>query len=144
MLWVAFQEHRVLHGRHAKNWKQAKDEGYCQVVMIQLWRGLGPEGTSLFSTPYLGSISSGDDGGGGGSRRGRRPRILWIWMHKEDGACSVDDDTAELQERWRRWWVVVGLENWPSWVADEAKKTRPRSMRTQSQEEGELFMVIKI
>jgi len=44
----------------------------------QLCRGLGPEGTSLFSTPYLGSISIGGGSGGGGSGdpRCRRPFIL--------------------------------------------------------------------
>lgn len=39
--------------------------GFCQ-----LWSGLGPEGTNLFETPYLGSISSLIGGGGGGGGGG--------------------------------------------------------------------------
>lgn len=51
-------------------------KGWC-VWDFQLWRGLGPEGTSLFSMPYLGSISW---------RESERwdsfgwPWLLWWWF----------------------------------------------------------------
>ncbi|KAI3818216.1 hypothetical protein L1987_12019 [Smallanthus sonchifolius] len=44
----------------------------------------GPEGTNLFATPYLGSISSSDDG------------TVWDWKHgRRTGRGSGGDDERE-------------------------------------------------
>ena len=72
----------------------------------QLCRGLGPEGTSLFSTPYIGSISIG---GGGGNRipRCRRSFILWNRMHQEREELLWGKEPQE----WLWWWFLEDVSS---------------------------------
>ncbi|KAG8366427.1 hypothetical protein BUALT_Bualt17G0078500 [Buddleja alternifolia] len=58
---------------------------------------MGPEGTNLFSTPYLGSISApSSSGGGGGGGNGGKWRILWSWKQMGGGGWS--------EMGWQEWW----------------------------------------
>lgn len=93
-----------------------------------MWRGFGPEGTSLFSTPYLGSIWLGElDGGGSGWRRWW---ILCSWMHKErEFLFKKESQETEM------YWFLEGAGKTTGWsenraaVADDVRKRSRRRRR---------------
>jgi len=101
----------------------------------QLCRGLGPEGTSLFSTPYLGSISIGGGSGGGGSGdpRCRRPFILWNRMHQEREELLWGKEPQEWCWLLKRWcWFLEDVSSeaevgTPVAVDDMTKQRRSRA-----------------
>ena len=109
----------------------------------QLWRGFGPVGTNLFSTPYLGSISLW-----GGAWRGLALilGILWSWKHKERGV------PLEKDSQWLWCWRVVVEDGMFLQLTEHTKKrritTKKRSLAWKKQEGGvdedeerELFMI---
>ncbi|GAB4840094.1 hypothetical protein Ancab_020806 [Ancistrocladus abbreviatus] len=68
-----------------------RKKGHYELESSNCEEGLGPLGTNLFSTPYLGSISSLDGGGGGGVGDDRRV-----------GGGGVVVETSDLNANGRR------------------------------------------
>lgn len=114
--------------------------------MDQLWSGLGPEGTSLFSTPYLGSISSSS------STTGRRGGEWWWsflgWNRNRGGGGGVSVGIGRGRRRYLRlvnWVSGEGSVNWGVELT-VTRWRRGRSIKKYSrrwwQEEEQLFIVI--
>lgn len=112
----------------------------------QLWRGLGPEGTNLFSTPYLGSISlAAPCDLGGESTWGS----LRYWKQKTGGGVLVLEIVVEIlgkevQERWRMWYLRW-IPRWGSGLwsekCDETTEVRRRRVKMSRVWQGETLLV---